>query len=80
MLATHAMIEAAPILGVNAPECDDCEGSGTVTYLLGPYEHTRECDTCHGAGHCLPCPTCTDGADPITGDTCATCDGFAVLI
>ncbi|MGF0177293.1 hypothetical protein ACQF36_44650 [Streptomyces sp. Marseille-Q5077] len=79
MPAIPPMIEAFGTLGIAAPECDECEGAGTVTYLHGPYVHTRECDSCHGAGHRLACPSCSDGMDPHNGDTCRTCEGFAVL-
>lgn len=77
MFTAPAMIEAAATLGVPAPECEACEGTGTVIYLHGPYERARECDSCHGAGRCLPCPHCTLGVTPGTEDTCPTCDGYA---
>ncbi|MCX4666560.1 hypothetical protein OG453_07730 [Streptomyces sp. NBC_01381] len=79
MLTAPAMVEAFDALGVNAPECETCEGTGIATYLHGPYARTRECDTCHGAGHRLPCPHCTDGVTPGTEETCPTCDGYASL-
>lgn len=79
MFSTLTTVEAVTILGVTAPECDGCEGSGTMTYLLGPYEHTRECEACLGVGRRLPCPTCADGTDPATEDTCTTCEGFTFL-
>ncbi|SHM51952.1 hypothetical protein [Streptomyces yunnanensis] len=72
-------VEAVTAIGTFAPECEECEGSGIITYLHGPCEHTRECDTCHGAGRSLPCPACTDGTNHNTGDACVTCEGFAVL-
>lgn len=78
MFTTPSPVEAST-LGATAPECEDCEGSGTVTYLHGPYAHTRECDTCRGTGRCFPCPACTDGTSPATGEACTTCDGFAAL-
>ncbi|MEV0445517.1 hypothetical protein AB0I84_08860 [Streptomyces spectabilis] len=75
---TITVVDAYEALGIPAPECDACEGSGTATFHLGPHEHSRECDQCHGIGRHLPCPHCTDGTDP-SGDTCQTCDGFASL-
>ncbi|MGW2877033.1 hypothetical protein ACWDBP_12220 [Streptomyces sp. NPDC001233] len=79
MLATPTIIDAITVAGAHAPECDECEGGGAITHLHGPYEHTRECDTCHGTGRHLPCPACSDGTSPGTGDTCPTCEGFAAL-
>ncbi|MFE3185517.1 hypothetical protein ACFXKR_32265 [Streptomyces violascens] len=72
-------VEAVTVTGTFAPECGECEGSGTIIYLHGPHARTRECDTCHGTGRCLPCPACADGTNSVTGDTCTTCDGFAAL-
>ncbi|GGX36297.1 hypothetical protein [Streptomyces noursei] len=79
MPSTLTTVEAITTLGTPAPECNECEGTGTTTYLHGPHEHTRECNACHGAGHRLSCPACTDGTNPGTGDTCTLCDGFAIL-
>ncbi|MBP2055359.1 RecJ-like exonuclease [Streptomyces griseochromogenes] len=73
------MVDAIDVLGVAASECDECEGAGTVTFCHGPYERTRECHACYGAGRRTPCPGCTDGTSPNTGETCWTCEGFAVL-
>ncbi|WP_159053449.1 hypothetical protein [Streptomyces regalis] len=77
VVTTPAVIDAYETLGTVAPECGECEGTGMVTYFHGPYERERECDRCHGLGRHLPCPHCTDGTQPDTGGTCATCDGYA---
>ncbi|WP_411129726.1 hypothetical protein [Streptomyces sp. x-19] len=79
MLVILNTVEAVTVLGAPAPECGECEGSGAVTHPHGPHEHSRECDACHGAGYRLACPACTDGTNTSTGDTCTTCDGFAIL-
>lgn len=78
-MLTIAPVDAFDALDVLAPECGECEGSGLVTYHHGPYERTRECEHCHGTGRHLPCPHCTDGTHPQSGDTCPTCDGYAAL-
>ncbi|MEU7576795.1 hypothetical protein AB0B50_04235 [Streptomyces sp. NPDC041068] len=79
MPTTTTIVDAYEALGALAPECGMCEGSGMVTFLLGPYEHSRECDQCHGVGRYLACPHCTDGVAP-SGDTCRTCEGFTALV
>ena len=38
MPASPTMVDAINVLGVAAPECDECEGAGTVTFFHGPYE------------------------------------------
>lgn len=79
MSVTPIAVDAYEVLGVTAPECDECEGSGVVTYCHGPHERERECDHCHGFGRRLPCPHCIDGTQSGTGDTCPTCGGYASL-
>ncbi|MEU5435410.1 hypothetical protein AB0G73_18810 [Streptomyces sp. NPDC020719] len=79
MPASPTMPDAFSALGVAPPECDECEGRGTVTYFTGPHECTRECEGRHGVGRRLHCPHCVDGTQPETGGTCPTCDGYAAL-
>lgn len=66
-------------LGFDAPECIECEGAGTVTYLRGPHPEQRECDDCLSTGRRLTCPDCTDGTAASGEDSCPTCDGYAAL-
>ncbi|WP_433547196.1 hypothetical protein ACQPZG_20490 [Streptomyces sp. CA-294286] len=74
-----APVECFERYGHDAPECENCEGSGQDAYLLGPYEVPRECPDCHGSGRALKCPDCSDGTWP-TGDSCPSCDGYAFFL
>ncbi|MFI9228696.1 hypothetical protein [Streptomyces rimosus] len=79
MLATFATVDCYSTLGFAPGECDECEGRAVVTFHRGPHEEIRECEQCRGTGVRHPCPHCPDGADPVTGDMCETCNGYGSL-
>ncbi|MEV4741633.1 hypothetical protein [Streptomyces sp. NPDC049555] len=76
MSTAPAIVDAYEVLGFEAPECCECE-DGTLFYCDGPYERTRECETCRGTGRFLVCPQCIDGL--AAGADCLTCDGAGTL-
>ncbi|MFD8023707.1 hypothetical protein ACFV6G_25195 [Streptomyces lavendulae] len=77
-MPTFTPVSCVDTLGVDAPECETCEGSGTEIYLHGWREQARECEDCQGTGRRLDCPSCEDGATP-HDDTCPICGGFGAL-
>ncbi|MFI0912538.1 hypothetical protein [Streptomyces abikoensis] len=76
MSTAPAIVDAYEMLGIEAPACGECE-DGTLFYCDGPYEASRECETCRGTGRALSCPRCAGG---LLGDgDCLTCDGAGTL-
>ncbi|WP_367132987.1 MULTISPECIES: hypothetical protein [Streptomyces] len=74
-IASWSIQEARTTLGMDAPDCEECDGEGRVLYCEGPHLRERECDECLGRGTVMPCPPC----QTTPNDDCETCDGHGIL-
>lgn len=64
------------------PRCEDCGGTGVVTWAAPPDKAPTPCERCEGTGEYRPCPRCDDWGTVTWGrgdmtyeDDCPQCSG-----